>query len=132
MKKNLIKLGEGIYLEKIKEVRTAKKFTERDLFFDLIKQSAEKHGKQLTFEYIFHPERKWRFDIACVELKIACEYEGINATYSRHTTLLGYTADCEKYDNAAVLGWRVFRFTALSFSKKNIEKTKELIEKMFL
>jgi hypothetical protein len=30
---------------------------------------------------------------------------------SHHTTNSGYTKDCEKYNAAAVLGWRVLRYT---------------------
>ena len=30
---------------------------------------------------------------------------------SRHTTVGGYAKDCEKYNAAALLGWRVLRYT---------------------
>ena len=63
-------------------------------------------------EYRFHPQRKWRFDLACPTLKIAWEYEGIFADKSRHTSHKGYTADSTKYNQAQILGWRVLRYTA--------------------
>lgn len=66
-------------------------------------------------EYAFHPKRKWRFDFAIVEKKIAIEYEGIFATKSRHTTVAGYSKDVEKYNAAAKLGWRVLRYTAKNY-----------------
>lgn len=70
-------------------------------------------------EYQFHDTRKWRFDFAIVEKKIAIEYEGIfGKGKSRHTTVSGYTADAEKYNAAAADGWKVFRYTAKNY--KNI------------
>lgn len=63
-------------------------------------------------EVKFHPDRKWRFDFANLVLMIAIECEGVVADgKGRHQTAKGYTADCEKYNEATVLGWRVLRFT---------------------
>lgn len=63
-------------------------------------------------EYKFHPKRKWRFDFAWPdpEHMLALEVEG--GTFSgksRHTTGVGYHNDCEKYNNATLLGWRIIR-----------------------
>lgn len=63
-------------------------------------------------EYKFHPERKWRFDLACPAYMIAWEYEGIFSDKSRHTTTKGYTEDSTKYNQAQILGWRVLRYTS--------------------
>ena len=71
----------------------------------------------LETEYYFHPERKWRFDWAIPALKIAVEYEGIFSEKSRHTTVSGYSADTEKYNTAAAMGWRVIRLTAKNYLK---------------
>lgn len=70
-------------------------------------------GAELTSEYRFHPARKWRFDFAIPDKKIAIELEGGIWTQGKHTRPLGYTADCEKYNEATRLGWRVFRFTPI-------------------
>lgn len=64
-----------------------------------------------THEYKFHPERRWRFDHAYVSLKVAVEYEGGIWTGGRHTRGIGYKKDCEKYNAAVKLGWRVLRYT---------------------
>lgn len=64
-------------------------------------------------EYSFHPTRKWRFDFAYPDLKIAFEYEGIFSVKSRHTSIKGFSNDCEKYNEAQLLGWKVYRFTAI-------------------
>jgi len=70
------------------------------------------HSDGLVSEYRFHPTRRWRFDWAYPEKKIAIEYEGVYRGKSRHTTVTGYTGDCEKYNQATYLGWQVYRFTA--------------------
>jgi len=69
-------------------------------------------GPDLEPEYRFHPVRKWRFDFALPDKKIAIEIEGGIHTNGRHNRAAGYSADCEKYNAAALAGWRVFRFTA--------------------
>lgn len=62
-------------------------------------------------ELTFHPKRKWRFDFAWPDKKIAVEVEGGTWQIGRHQRASGFAADCEKYNAAAVLGWRVLRFT---------------------
>lgn len=72
-------------------------------------------GIPFESEYRFTEERKFRFDIALKEHKIAFEYEGIVGKFSRHTNIKGYTRDTEKYNMAQSQGWRVFRYTALNY-----------------
>lgn len=62
-------------------------------------------------EFEFHEKRKWRFDWAWPERKIACEYEGGIFQRGRHTRGKGYGNDCDKYNTAAVMGWCVIRTT---------------------
>ena len=56
-------------------------------------------------------ERRWRFDFAFVEEKIALEIEGgiWKGSVGGHTSGTGYTRDCEKYNTATVMGWKVLR-----------------------
>lgn len=63
-------------------------------------------------EFRFHPKRKWRFDFAWPETKIAVEIEGGTYTRGRHVRPHGYAADCEKYNEATRAGWKVYRFTS--------------------
>ncbi|MBU6955892.1 endonuclease domain-containing protein [Hahella sp. HN01] len=72
-------------------------------------------------EYRFHPVRRWRFDFAWPDYRIAAEVEGItcygrnkNGTLKlgRHQTAKGVSADMEKYAEAMALGWSVFRCDA--------------------
>ena len=62
-------------------------------------------------EFRFHPKRKWRFDFAWPDLKLAVEIEGLTRDGGRHQRFGGFEADCEKYNTAAVMGWTVLRFT---------------------
>jgi very-short-patch-repair endonuclease len=78
-------------------------------------------------EYRFHPVRKWRFDWAMPSKKVAVEFEGGVAIKGRHTRIIGYTKDCEKYNAAALLGWKVLRYTALSKINNAIVEIEEAI-----
>ena len=62
-------------------------------------------------EYRFAPPRRFRFDAAYPDRMIAIEVEGGVWTGGRHVRGSGYSADCEKYSIAAILGWRVLRVT---------------------
>ena len=70
-------------------------------------------GITLDAEYRFHPTRKWRFDLACPDRMVAVEIEGIvwRGEVGRHQRAKGYQSDCEKYNEALILGWRVLRVT---------------------
>ena len=63
-------------------------------------------------ELQFHKTRKWRFDFAWPEQMIACEIEGGTKKMGRHNRHDGYQKDCEKYNEAQLLGWTVLRFTS--------------------
>lgn len=65
----------------------------------------------LVREFRFAPPRRWRFDFAWPASQLAVEVEGGTWQKSRHTTGNGFEADCEKYNTATTLGWRVLRVT---------------------
>jgi hypothetical protein len=62
-------------------------------------------------EFRFARPRKWAFDFAFPEQKVAVEVEGGIWTRGRHTRGAGYLADMEKYNRANHLGWRLYRTT---------------------
>lgn len=62
-------------------------------------------------QFRFAPPRRWTFDFAWPAWKLAVEVEGGIWTKGRHTRGKGYERDVEKYNEAALLGWRVLRFT---------------------
>ncbi len=62
-------------------------------------------------EHKFHPTRRWRFDYAWIDQKVALEIEGGVWIKGRHNRGRGYVDDMEKYNAAVILGWKVLRFT---------------------
>lgn len=64
--------------------------------------------------YRFHPTRKYEFDFAWPDIKLAIEIEGGVFTQGRHTRGVGYSNDCSKYNLATILGWRVLRYTTVN------------------
>lgn len=62
-------------------------------------------------EYRFHATRRWRFDFAWPDQKVALEIEGGVFIQGRHSRGAGMLGDMEKYNAAAADGWRVFRVT---------------------
>lgn len=76
----------------------------------------EEEGYSPQLEYRFC-ERKWRFDLALPEYKLAIEYEGgiWQTERTGHTTGKAYADNCHKYNEATIRGWRILRFTAGDF-----------------
>lgn len=90
-----------------KKTRQTKPQTPQKDFFTLLCKSDLK--MDCVKEYKFHPTRRWRFDYAIPEQKIALEVEGGVWTGGRHTSPKGFLNDMEKYNTATLMGWRVFR-----------------------
>jgi len=66
-------------------------------------------GLEFEREYRFHPERKWRLDFANRAKMVGFELEGGIWARGRHVRGSGFIRDCEKYAEATLLGWRVYR-----------------------
>ena len=80
-------------------------------------------------EYKFHPTRRWRFDFAIPQYKIAIEIDGGVWTYGRHNRSAGYIADMEKFNAAASLGWVVLKFTPdEQYTKKTFDLIRQTIK----
>lgn len=78
------------------------------------------HGKVLAqlvgfpdpvTELLFHPKRKWRFDFAWEEQKLALEIHGGIHSGGRHTRGPGFVEDRAKMNEAVLLGWTVLEVT---------------------
>lgn len=104
-------------------------------------------------EHFFHPKRKWRFDFAWPEQKVALEVEGsiygrpvvcptckrkvVRVTKGgrpytireggRHNSPKGFENDCDKYNSATLLGWKVFRVP----TNFTVEKVLGILEGVF-
>ena len=83
-------------------------------------QVDELHGKVLAqlvgfpdpaTELLFHPKRKWRFDYAWEEQKLALEVHGGIHSGGRHTRGRGFVEDRAKMNEATLLGWTVLEVT---------------------
>jgi len=86
-------------------------------------------AENVVTEHVFHPTRKWRFDYAIPSVKIACEYHGIASFVGKkgqsgHGSITGLTRDCEKFNQADILGWRVLSFTAMHFTDRTRKQHK--------
>lgn len=85
-------------------------------------------GVECVKEYQFHPTRRWRYDYAIPEHKIALEVEGGVWTGGRHTSAVGFLGDVEKYNNGTLMGWRIFRTTPEGlYTKRTIDLIKAAI-----
>lgn len=62
-------------------------------------------------EYRFAAPRRWRFDFAFPDLKVAVECEGGSWVNGAHSRGGHFEQDCIKYSEAAIRGWKVIRAT---------------------
>ena len=77
----------------------------------MIRWCRENGWPEPVAEFRFAPPRRWRFDLAWVELKVAVELQGGVRSGGRHNRPAGFAADCEKFSTAASMGWRVMPVT---------------------
>jgi hypothetical protein len=109
---------------KVEKISIEKRAIEMVLFMFVHEKAIESYVR----EHKFLENRRFKFDWAIPNLKIAIEYEGVISDKSRHTTINGYSGDCVKYNLAATQGWRVLRYTALNY--QNFEDDlKKILEK---
>jgi hypothetical protein len=86
---------------------------------DNFQMIAEAMGWIVEPEFKFCPTRKFKSDWKVSKGDKVClvEYEGLPLQAnkkSRHTTVMGYTNDCNKYNLAQILGYPVFRYTVIN------------------
>ena len=101
-------MNDKTYDKKTKARQTKNKPQITDVFTVICKTDLR---VECVKEYKFHPTRKWRFDFAIPEHKIALEVEGGVWTGGRHTSSTGFLKDMEKYNTATLMGWKVLRTT---------------------
>ena len=76
-----------------------------------------------TMEHQFHPERKWRFDLAWPEFALAVELHG----FGRHIRVQGFINDRDKMNAAILEGWRVLEFTPRHWTQAATDESIETI-----
>jgi very-short-patch-repair endonuclease len=85
------------------------------------------YGWDFAKEKRFHPTRRWRFDFVVLGIdKVAIEVEGGIFSKGRHTRGSGYIGDMEKYNEAALMGWKVLRYPAHDISTRVIADLERL------
>ncbi len=91
-----------------------------------IKEVLRKKGLLFVTEHQFVKTRRFRFDVAVLNYRLAIEYEGLVATGQKggHQTKAHYTSNCTKYNISALEGWTLLRYTARNY--KDFEK--DLVE----
>lgn len=64
-------------------------------------------------EFLFAKEfkRRFRADFAWPETRVIVEIDGGAYVRGRHTRGVGFESDCKKFNMAAAMKYRVFRFT---------------------
>jgi hypothetical protein len=100
-------------------IKEEKKTTDEFCYFVELMTSLK-----ITMEHKFHKTRRWKFDYAIIEHKIAIEQEGGVYTKGRHVRPEGYINDMEKYNQASLEGWTLIRRTP---SQMKTQETIDLI-----
>lgn len=92
-----------------------------NMYSTIFESLLQSHHIVYSKEHLFAPPRRFRFDYCNHEQKVAWEIEGGIYTHGRHIRPSGFIKDCEKYNLAAQLGWRVFRIPTRWF-KTDVDK----------
>ena len=82
---------------------------ERHAAFMVFLQSLLELGYPVRLEHRFHSSRRWKFDVALLEVLIAVEIDGGGWVHGAHHRKKGRDNDNEKDAEAQILGWRVIR-----------------------
>ena len=96
---------------------------------NIFQPTIEALGYSVKPEFQFSKTHKFRADWLVCKGDQCClvEYEGIFAPKSRHTGVVGYSKDCEKYNLAQIEGYNILRYTAKNFNDAIVDLEKLLI-----
>lgn len=89
---------------------------------NFIKWKLKFHKIKYEKEFLPIKGRKFRADFYLPDFNTIIEFEGLNSAKSGHTTLLGYTKNCEKYNLISLQGYTLLRFTI-----KNLHQVEPLL-----
>ncbi len=97
-----------------------------DRYWQLLSEDAEPIA-----EHKFTKKRRWRFDRAFLNEKVAIEIEGGVFNGGRHSRGMGMVNDADKYNQAMLEGWIVLRYTTKHIDDdpaKMVEQIKQALE----
>ncbi len=102
------KPGKGCWKRKLCD----RKPTKGQLAFEAVAAYCARKGYPTPIsEYKFHLTRRWKMDCAWPSHRICLEILGGGWVQGRHTRGAGFESDCEKFSEAASMGWRVMLVT---------------------
>ena len=87
-------------------------------------------GPELVHEFRFFPERRWRADFAHLPSFTLIEVEGGLYGHGRHNSPEGFMKDAEKYNKAALLGYRTFRLASKMITEETLLPIIELCRRI--
>lgn len=94
--------------------------------FDLMWKSQQPY--QLVREFRFCLTRRWKFDFAHLATKVAVEIQGGGfKPKNYHGSGAGMEKDCEKFLDAAYLGWQVITITGKMIHFSALSKISSVI-----
>jgi len=105
-------------LSQQREQKLTKKTTNTPDYVGQISAALNIMGIKHEREYKFLHDRRFRFDIALPEIKLAIEFEGGIFANGAHTRGKHYASDAKKYNLATMHDWKLLRYT--SEDTKNI------------
>ena len=86
------------------------------------------NGPALEAELVFHPGRRWRADFAHIPSRTLIEIEGGIWIHGRHNRSEGFLADIEKYFEAALAGWTVFRLSERQLTLEIVQRIARFVK----
>ena len=77
-------------------------------------------------EHRFHPVRRWRFDFAWLDRKVAVEVHGGAWVTGGHNRAGHQASDNEKANTATLMGWKVLTFNTVQM--KDLAAVRSVVE----
>jgi hypothetical protein len=92
-------------------------------YLPLITALCKREGwPQPVSEHRFHDTRRWRFDLAWVEQRVALEVNGGVFVAGRHSRGAGQMKDFEKLNAAQLAGWKVLQVTPKQLTDGTLQR----------
>lgn len=85
-------------------------------------------GSEPVRQHKFHPTRKWPFDFAWPDRKVAVEIHGGGFIGGGHNRGRGQMNDCEKTRAAHALGWIVMPVSSVELDERPAQVIEDIID----
>lgn len=108
------------------EFKAARKRSSHEATLEAALKRAGVTGFVTEFQFARCIDRKWRSDFAWRDRGVLVEVDGGSYRGGRHQSFKGFQADCEKHNAAAMLGYRVLRYTGADIEKRIDEVVEQI------